>query len=70
MSYSECDGQVILTMSKEDYGFLLRQFGQATGAEFPYLVAHGRIGYVLEFLNRLNQGNAHYTPYHVEAEKK
>ena len=56
---------MILTMSREDYQLVLMLLGAG--------VATGRIaswnrGY--ELLNRLNEGNPHYTPYQVEAEKK
>lgn len=49
MSYREENGQVVLTMSREDYERLLFD-----------LTA------MLEFMNRLNQGNPQYTPYQVE----
>jgi ribosomal protein S27AE len=35
MSYSEKDGQVILTMSREDYNLLLMMLGTATAATMP-----------------------------------
>ena len=63
MSYSEQDGQVILTMSREDYELLLMAMGYATGAAaqsgtpiLPWRKAFG-------LMDRLNQGNPHYAPY-------
>lgn len=67
MSYREEDGQVILTMSREDYNRLLMTFALATvrgiesRAEFPEAVEN-----TLALLNRLNEGNPNYTPYQVE----
>jgi hypothetical protein len=63
MGYSEKDGQVVLTMSREDYDELLKVFAGATVAAFPNTM------WILRLLNRLNQGNPHYTPYRV-GEKK
>jgi hypothetical protein len=59
MSYSERDGQVILTMSREDWQYLLFLLGEAASK------THLR-NYVTEFVNRLNSGNPNYTPYQVE----
>lgn len=61
MSYSERDGQVILTMSREDYTLLL----MLLGADFAWEVIASRQRQ-LEFLNRLNEGNPDYTPYQVK----
>ena len=47
MSYSEENGQVTLTISREDYDCLLMCLGSAA----------------LELVNRLNQGNPNYRPY-------
>lgn len=60
MSYREENGQVILTMSQEDYSFLLTIFAVATGVSIRN---GGKTGRLLNLLNRLNQGNPHYTPY-------
>jgi len=59
--YSEKDGQVVLTMSREDYDALLKVFSLATVHTFvqPEIVA---------LLNRLNSGKPDYTPYQVEEE--
>jgi hypothetical protein len=62
MSYREENGQVILTMSQDDYGALLLALGFALG--IPY----GRTrNDMLRLFNRLNSGNPHYTPYQVES---
>lgn len=65
MSYQEENGQVILTMSREDYDFLLLGWGMVLGKSFfggspPHLIA---------FFNRLNSGNPNYTPYQVQEKK-
>lgn len=66
MSYSESsDGQVTLTMSREDYDRLLICIGASVGLA---LQGKGQLGkkIVIELANRLNQGNPHYFPYQVE----
>lgn len=62
MSYSESeDGQVMLTMSREDYQQLLVELG---GAMFLHMKdGDGNPDQALNWLNRLMQGNPHYTPY-------
>lgn len=66
MSYSECDGQVILTMSRDDYQKLLIELG---GAMFLHVKdGDGGADEAFRWLNRLNQGNPDYTPYSVKAE--
>ena len=69
MSYSEQDGQVKLTMSRDDYDLVLKVFAMATVRAMtdkrPIL---GSLQ-VVELLNRLNQGNPNYTRYQV-GEKK
>ena len=66
MSYSEKDGQVVLTMSREDYDWILFALGALAGGR-------ARDGAdtmpIVSLLNRLNQGNPNYTPYQV-GEKK
>jgi hypothetical protein len=60
MSYSEQNGQVILTMSREDYQRLLQVFAFAT------VMPTGGVNFVVvNLLNRLNEGNPDYTPYQV-----
>lgn len=64
MSYSEENGQIVLTMSPEDYDRLLQVFAIATvsGTKPGWPVNRE----VLNLLDRLNQGNPNYTPYQVE----
>jgi hypothetical protein len=54
MSYQEKDNQVILTMSRDDWNFLLMCLGAAT-------VTFGNP--TLMLANRLNLGNPDWTPY-------
>jgi len=72
VSYSEQDGQVILTMSREDYDCLLMMLGIAQARALARTAPHNRVERtrMLDFVNRLNSGNPNYTPYQVEAEKK
>ena len=68
MSYSEKDGQVVLTMSIEDWQRLLMLLGACSAH-----ASHGgksvfQLNDILALLNRLNEGNPHYKPYAV-AEK-
>lgn len=63
MSYREENGQVILTMSPEDYSRLLVALEFALADPFTRLSTN-------ELLNRLNQGNPHYTPYQVGSSEK
>ncbi len=59
MSYSEdSDGQVVLRMSREDYAFLLIELG----AMLAYTYDRAEL---VAFLNRLNEGNPNYMPYHL-----
>lgn len=60
--YSENEaGDVVLTMSREDYNQLLMMLGTATVAKrSPWTP---RI--CLEFVNRLNAGNPKFRPYEV-----
>ena len=66
MSYSEENGQVILTMSQEDYDALLLRLGMAAGLaakECPKLLNEH-----VKMLNRLNEGNPHFRPYQLAKE--
>jgi hypothetical protein len=64
MSYSEKDGEVVLTMSKVDYGRLMFRLGMSAD------ISHWRVmDQEFEFLNRLNSGNPNYTPYQAEEKK-
>jgi hypothetical protein len=67
MSYSERDGQVILTMSREDYDIVLMALGAFTAMTWNKTTDKGRM-FVL--LNDLNSGKPNYTPYQVEAHEK
>ena len=64
MSYREENGQVILAMSREDFGSLCFWLGIAAG----HMMAKGeKIDRIGALLNRLNEGNPNYRPYQVEA---
>lgn len=65
MSYREQDGQVVLTMSREDWQHVLLTFGYAAGAMGNVGDENSRRG-VFKLLNRLNEGNPNYTPYQVK----
>lgn len=63
MSYREENGQVLLTMSRDDYQMLLIVLGYATGGAIKeHWTSATRM---FELTNRLNEGNPHYTPYQV-----
>jgi hypothetical protein len=68
MSYREENDQVILTMSREDYNALIYKLGVAAG--YAMIDSKPQFAEDLKFMNRLNEGNPHYSPYKVEAEKK
>ena len=61
MSYSEKDGQVILTLSREDYGEVLARIRGARDN------ASGEVrNHLSDLYWRLNAGNPNYTPYRAE----
>lgn len=60
MSYREENGQVVLTMSREDYERVLLRLGTALGSNFGRNI---RLADELSFLDRLNEGNPNYRPY-------
>jgi hypothetical protein len=62
MSYKEQDGQVILTLSREDYDALLIRLGAAAAV---MISQGGSVDRELGFINVLNAGNPNYTPYRV-----
>ena len=67
MSYSESEGQVILSMSREDYQMLLMALAYATfGAIKEHWTPESRM---FELVNRLNQGNPNYMPYQTGESK-
>ena len=71
MSYSEKDGQVILTMSREDYESLIFRLGMLAGIAAKAGGLYGlSLKHELAFCDRLNSGNPNYTPYQVEAHEK
>lgn len=69
MSFEECDGQVVLTMSREDYEQLLFVFGArvAWGLMQPFREDAGRTAEIQRLLNRLNEGNPAWQPYEVNS---
>jgi hypothetical protein len=68
VSYREENGQVILTMSRDDWQHVLLTFGYAAGAMSTNGDQNSRRT-LFELLNRINEGNPHYTPYQVEEKK-
>lgn len=65
MSYSEENGQVGLTMSREDYDIVLMALGAFTALTWD----KHKGARMLDLVNRLNSGNPNYTPYQVEERK-
>jgi hypothetical protein len=68
MSYREENGQVVLTISGEDYARLLTMLGRAMAETISMAFAAGYFAQAkaeVSLLNRLNQGNPNYTPYEV-----
>lgn len=61
MSYLECDGTVLLTMSRSDYDSLMVLLGKAAAS------AHANEPFFdqMALLSRLNEGNPNYRPYQV-----
>jgi hypothetical protein len=58
VSYREENGQVILALSRDDYQLVLMLLGAGVAGE--RIVSWKR---ACELLNRLNEGNPHFTPY-------
>ncbi|HEY1800058.1 MAG TPA: hypothetical protein VGG46_03905 [Terriglobales bacterium] len=70
MSYSETpDGKIVLTMSRVDYERLVFVLGEAAGRGFSGETTLLAPYAVMDLLNRLNEGNPHYTPYQVPEKK-
>jgi hypothetical protein len=65
MSYREENNQVILTMDWKDYEYLIFLIAKAHG---EMLKAGESRPNEIAFMNRLNSGNPHYTPYHLPRE--
>ena len=64
MSYREENGQVILTMSRDDFERVLMRLGAATGLAIQRSANLAETLYdELALLNRLNEGNPNFTPY-------
>jgi hypothetical protein len=59
---------VVLTLSREDYDLVLMMLGMATGYCVKEHSADPEraLNKALALMNRLNEGNPHYTPYQVE----
>jgi hypothetical protein len=62
MSYREENGQVILTMSREDYEVVHRMLRSLVGCSI-ILAPHNHFKVTADFYNRLNFGNPDFTPY-------
>lgn len=59
MSYSEENGQVVLTMSREEFQDLMLRFSRTIG-----IPAHAYWKEeIRRIMDRLNSGNPHYRPY-------
>jgi hypothetical protein len=65
LSYREENGQVILTLSRDDYDKLLIVFAGATRISLTGPVGNVIFGtdQIISLLNRLNDGNPNYRPY-------
>lgn len=64
--YAEDDqGNVVLTLSRDDFENLLLALGNATGA-----VSRDRTHFMrlIALTNRINEGNPHFSPYDIPAE--
>jgi hypothetical protein len=72
LSYREENGQVVLTMSLEDYAELFDQLDivlewlRDSDAPFHVRVAGRKVETISD---RLNSGNHNYTPYQVEEKR-
>ena len=66
MKYTEKDDTITLEMSRGDYNHLLLALGMAAGlaSDKPTFWKW------IEFTNRLNAGNPHFTPYEIPDEFK
>ena len=66
MSYSEKDGQVILTMSRDDFSDVMCELNlNLSGCHPDGLIAER----LRELMGRLNSGNPNYTPYRTAETK-
>ena len=65
MSYSEENGQVVLTMSRDNYHKVIFRLGTALTC------CHWRaLDEELRLLNRINEGNPNWTPFEVSPRKE
>ena len=63
LGYSEdIDGNVILTLTQDDYLFLLFVLGGATGSAMKKSDVKS-VKKIIELINRINVGNSNYKPY-------
>jgi len=69
MSYREENGQVILTMSREDYKQLIVAFGYVADLAATDFSDPDGFPRFIALMNRLNEANPNYTSYQVEAKK-
>ena len=74
LGYSvDSNENIVLTMTKEDYTYLLLAIGYATGTVSSFKESYiasveatldgGLRKTFIELINRLNQGNPQFTPY-------
>ena len=61
--YKEENGQVVLTLTREDYAFVLFALGAATGVASREGL---NIEQFLKVVDRINEGNPDYVPYTKE----
>jgi hypothetical protein len=66
VSYSEKDGRVILTMSREDYEQLLSLLCSRVAAGQWGRTFDPQLKRIQGLIDRLNSGNPSYTPYQVK----
>lgn len=60
MTY-QADGETVtLTMSREDYNFLLMALGMATG-----IASRDQMWNIVSLVNQMNVGNPDFTPYEI-----
>jgi hypothetical protein len=75
MSYSEKDGRVVLTMSREELRDFMLTLGEAHGdrhgGSHPgWMNCECRLAqWIRDICDRLNSGNPNYTPYQVPEAK-
>lgn len=60
MTYQTDGETVTLTMSREDYNFLLMALGMATG-----IASRDQMWGIVSLVNQMNAGNPDFTPYDI-----